>query len=91
MDRRVELLIRVTDPGHKAELRSVIGMAMDDGFSSWWLGADGIWTRHHLDAAGDPLVDLQEHLIRFRQKRQAEAELAAAKKPPAAKRRAGHA
>lgn len=91
LDRRVELLIRVTDPAHKAELRSVIDLAMDEHFSSWWLGSDGAWTRHHLSSSGKPLMDLQEHLIRFRQTRQAEAELAAAKDRPGSRRLAGHA
>jgi polyphosphate kinase len=91
LDRRVELLIRVTDPGHKAELRSLIGLAMDDEVSSWWLGSDGNWTRHHLDDSGVPLIDLQEHLIRFRQTRQAEADAASSKTRAAARRPAGHA
>ncbi|MHB1431112.1 MAG: RNA degradosome polyphosphate kinase [Streptosporangiaceae bacterium] len=67
LDRRVEMLIRVTDESHKAELRSLIDLAMDPGVASWWLGPDGCWARHHLDADGAPLIDLQEHLIRFRQ------------------------
>jgi polyphosphate kinase len=69
LDRRVELLIRVTDSGQKRELRDLIDMAMDPGVASWWLGQDGSWTRHHKDAAGVPLTDLQEYLIRFRQNR----------------------
>ena len=77
LDRRVELLIRVTDPAHKAELRSLIDLAMDPSISSWWLGADGSWTRHHLDETGAPLIDLQEHLIRFRQNRPADADVKA--------------
>jgi polyphosphate kinase len=79
LDRRVELLIRVTDPGHKAELRNLIDMAMDPGTASWWLDADGVWTRHHLDESGKPLVDLQEYLIRNRQNRAVDAEVAAGK------------
>jgi polyphosphate kinase len=88
LDRRVELLIRVTDPAHKAELRSLIDLAMDPSVSSWWLGPDGSWTRHHLDETRTPLIDLQEHLIRFRQNRPAEADVKARKRqlqgsPPA--------
>jgi polyphosphate kinase len=69
LDRRVELLIRVTEPGQRAELRSLIDLAMDPGTASWWLAADGNWTRHHLDASGAPLNDLQDLLIRSRQGR----------------------
>jgi polyphosphate kinase len=82
LDRRVELLIRVTDPGHIAELRGLIDMAMDPGVASWWLDPDGSWTRHHLDSSGAPLTDLQEHLIRFRQSRAVDAEAAARKARP---------
>src|SRR5258708_9294957 len=79
VDRRVELLIGVTDHDHMTELRSLIGLAMDPGVASWWLGPDGTWTRHHLDSAGTPLTDLQEHLIRFRQSRTVDAEVAVSK------------
>jgi polyphosphate kinase len=63
LDRRVELLVRLTDPAQQAELTSLINLAMDNGTASWWLGPDGAWTRHHLDDSGGPLQDLQEHLI----------------------------
>ena len=69
LDRRVETLVRVGDTGHQSELRGLIDMAMDDTTASWWLGADGTWTRHHLDASGAPLNDIQEYLIRTRQGR----------------------
>jgi polyphosphate kinase len=69
LDRRVEVLVRVSDPAQRAELRGLIDMAMDDGVASWWLGPDGTWTRHHRDASGAPLNDLQEYLIRTRQGR----------------------
>ncbi len=73
LDRRVELLVRVADPAHQAELRSLIDMAMADTTSSWWLDSDGTWTRHDLDASGAPLNDIQEYLIRVRQGRVADA------------------
>ncbi len=69
LDRRVELLCRVADPGQQDELRGLINVAMDDGTSSWWLAGDGTWTRHHLDEAGQPLLDLQEYLIATRNSR----------------------
>jgi polyphosphate kinase len=72
LDRRVETLVRVGDTGHQSELRGLIDMAMDDTTASWWLGADGTWTRHHLDASGAPLNDIQEYLIRTRQGRSAD-------------------
>ena len=72
LDRRVELLVQVTDPGHKRRLRRVLDLGMDDGTSSWWLNADGYWTRHSRDEAGNPLRDVQETLIRERRVRSAD-------------------
>jgi polyphosphate kinase len=69
LDRRVELLVRVTDADQQAELRALIGRAMDESTPSWWLDADGTWVRHHLDSDGKPLRDLQRHLIQTRRGR----------------------
>ncbi|MDT3330256.1 RNA degradosome polyphosphate kinase [Microbacterium aquilitoris] len=60
LDRRVEALVRVTAPAHVNELIELFDLAMDDATSSWHLGSEGEWTRHHLAADGTPLVDLQE-------------------------------
>ena len=40
---------------------------MTDATASWWLDTDGTWTRHHLDANGVPLLDLQAYLVQIRQ------------------------
>ncbi len=66
LDRRVEALVRVTDPAHCARLRELIALGMDDGMSSWWLDSDGDWTRHATDAEGRPLPHVQETLIKAR-------------------------
>ena len=63
LDRRVEALVRVKDRAQKAVLRNLIDLAMDEKTSSWWLAGDGSWTRHHLDSAGQPLLDLQQYLL----------------------------
>ena len=44
LDRRVEVLVRVGDPGHRARLRGILELALADR-SAWKLGPDG-----HLDA-----------------------------------------
>jgi polyphosphate kinase len=72
LDRRVEALVRVTDLAQRTELTGLFDLAMDGGTASWWLAADGTWTRHHLDASGAPLRDLQQHLIQIRQRRTAD-------------------
>ncbi|HEX3004746.1 MAG TPA: RNA degradosome polyphosphate kinase [Angustibacter sp.] len=59
LDRRVEALVRIEDPAHVAELRGLIDIAMDDETSSFHLGSDGTWTRHHRADDGTPLRDLQ--------------------------------
>src|SRR6266699_1722997 len=66
LDRRVELLVQVVDPGHQRRLRRFLDMGMDDGTSSWWLNADGYWVRHSRDENGNPLRDVQETLVRER-------------------------
>jgi polyphosphate kinase len=63
LDRRVESLVRVSDPAHCTKLRRLFALGMDDGTSSWWLDGDGEWTRHSRDEDGAPLYDVQESLI----------------------------
>jgi polyphosphate kinase len=72
LDRRVELLVQVTDPGHQRRVRRVLGLGMDDRTSSWWLDKDGHWVRHSRDEAGNPRRDVQETLIRERRVRSAD-------------------
>jgi polyphosphate kinase len=73
LDRRVELLVRVADPGQRAQLRGYFAEAMNDHVASWWLDPDGTWTRHHLDDLGAPRFDLQSHLIQGRTGRSTDA------------------
>lgn len=69
LDRRVEALVRVTDPRHLDELLAFFDLAMDPGTTSWHLGADGVWERHAEDAEGNPLVDLQDKTMGLIQRR----------------------
>ncbi|MDP9219334.1 MAG: RNA degradosome polyphosphate kinase, partial [Actinomycetota bacterium] len=63
LDRRVESLVRIMDEGHAESLRALLDQSASDDTSSWHLEADGSWTRHHLDADGQPLLDIQKWLI----------------------------
>ena len=63
LDRRVEALIRLTSQEHQAELNDMFDLAMSDATASWWLGANGAWERHHKNAKGLPLADLQDSLM----------------------------
>jgi polyphosphate kinase len=71
LDRRVEALLRIKDPAHLAELAELLELSMDPLTASWHLGADGVWTRHATGPDGEPLRDLQSHLIATRPRRRA--------------------
>jgi polyphosphate kinase len=66
LDRRVEALVRLRDERHITEVDDLLTLSMDAGTSSWHLGPDGSWTRHHKNVDGEPLRDLQTHLIATR-------------------------
>ncbi|RZS90792.1 polyphosphate kinase [Motilibacter rhizosphaerae] len=69
LDRRVEALLRITAPEHVDELAQLLDLGFDEGTASWHLGAEGEWSRHALDEAGQPLRDLQDHLIALKHRR----------------------
>jgi polyphosphate kinase len=63
LDRRVEALVRVTQPAAHDELRNVLELSMSDGIQGWDLAGDGSWTRRVSDHT-KPLAHLQEVLLR---------------------------
>ncbi|MGP4109963.1 RNA degradosome polyphosphate kinase [Streptomyces sp. 4N509B] len=71
LDRRIEVLLRVADPGHRRSLVGLLNRGMADTTASWHLDASGAWTRHAEDAEGRPLANLQETLIEERRRRRA--------------------
>ncbi|MDB1087989.1 RNA degradosome polyphosphate kinase [Streptomyces sp. ACA25] len=73
LDRRIEVLVRVTDPGHRAALSRLLATGTADTTASWHLGPDGAWTRHATDEHGEPLQNVQEMLIEARRRRRAAA------------------
>lgn len=73
LDRRIEALVRVEDPAHRAALSRLLETGMSDTTASWHLGPDGDWTRHALDADGRPLRNVQEMLIDARRRRRGTA------------------
>ncbi|KWX03067.1 Polyphosphate kinase [Carbonactinospora thermoautotrophica] len=68
LDRRVEVLVKVSNPAHRRELHDLMNLAFAETTSSWHLGPDGTWTRHDRAPDGSPLLDLQEHLIDVRRR-----------------------
>jgi polyphosphate kinase len=69
LDRRVEALVRVSSPAHVKEMNDLFTLAMSDTTSSWHLGPDGEWVRHHTDADGKPLLDIQDRRMTNVQRR----------------------
>jgi polyphosphate kinase len=60
LDRRVEALVRLTEPRHLAQIDSMFEVDMSDETASWWLDETGLWTHHGLAADGSPLQDAQD-------------------------------
>ncbi|WP_408909607.1 RNA degradosome polyphosphate kinase [Streptomyces solicavernae] len=73
LDRRIEALVRVTDPAHRAALNRLLETGMSDTTASWHLGPDGDWTRQAIDPEGRPLRNVQEMLIDARRRRRGSA------------------
>ncbi|MGN6751061.1 MAG: RNA degradosome polyphosphate kinase [Intrasporangium sp.] len=73
LDRRVETLVRITDPGHLAELDQLFALGFAESSSRWDLGPDGRWVRRAVDDDGAPLVDIQAKLNERHDKRRRKA------------------
>jgi len=64
LDRRVEVLVRVTDAAARTQLRSVLDLAMSPDTRAWELDSEGCW--HRDDATrpdGTHPVDMQAALL----------------------------
>jgi len=64
LDRRVEALVRLTEPEHIEELEYMFDLAVDENTASWWLDSEGEWVRHGRSEHGEPLNDLQNVLMK---------------------------
>ena len=64
LDRRVESLVRVTDPKARGELERMLHLAMDEETNAFELGPDGSWSRRTQDHPGKTFVNPQEALLR---------------------------
>jgi polyphosphate kinase len=71
LDRRVEVLASITNPAHVSEIEGLFDLAFDPGTAAWWLNPDGSWTQRTVDADGEPLTDMQAHLISVKSRRRA--------------------
>ena len=64
LDRRVEAIVGLSNPGHIARIRDLFERAFDDRTVHWEL-RDRTWSVHTTDPDGQQLTDLQEELIRL--------------------------
>ncbi|NYE73236.1 RNA degradosome polyphosphate kinase [Microlunatus parietis] len=69
LDRRVEVLVSITNPAHIDEISGLFDLAFDDRTVCWLLDTEGRWTPRTTDADGSPLLDLQEFLINAKTRR----------------------
>ena len=63
LDRRVEALVRITDPAMVEDLEWLVTHCASDDVASWHLQPDGSWERHLVDAEGNRLEDIQASLM----------------------------
>jgi polyphosphate kinase len=71
LDRRVEVLASITNPTHVDEIAGLFDIAFDERTAAWLLNPDGTWTQHTEDPEGEPLTDMQAHLISVKSRRRA--------------------
>ena len=64
LDRRVEVLVRLTMPEHLTQIDKFFTLAMDENTASWWMEPDGSWIRHALGTDGLHLTDLQDTVMK---------------------------
>ena len=62
LDRRVEVIVGITQPAHIAEIGDLFDIAFDPATVTWRLD-DLEWTPRTVDAEGNPLRDMQDYLI----------------------------
>jgi polyphosphate kinase len=65
LDRRVEALIRVTDPNAREQLADLLDLATSESTACWELQPDGSWKQRSTAQDGTALVDYQTELMRM--------------------------
>jgi polyphosphate kinase len=63
LDRRVESLVRIERPAHKASLQEIFDLSLSESTASWHQDQDK-WRHVAKSAAGEPLQDLQSLYIK---------------------------
>ena len=63
LDRRVEVLVRLSEPEHVGSIQEMFELAMSDQVASWRLESNGDWLRSQFDEEGNKLSDFQDTIM----------------------------
>ena len=63
LDRRVESLVRIERPTHKASLQEIFDLSLSEETASWHQSQD-TWKHFGKNSKGEPLQDLQSLYIK---------------------------
>jgi polyphosphate kinase len=63
LDRRVEVLVRLSEPEHVQAMQSLFDLAMSSEVSAWSLDESGLWSRRKFDDEGNQLADFQDSIM----------------------------
>jgi polyphosphate kinase len=64
LDRRVEVLVRLSEPNHVNSITEMFELAMSEQVSSWALESSGNWVRSQFDSEGNALRDFQDTIMK---------------------------
>ena len=64
LDRRVEVLVRLSEPDHVNSIIEMFELAMSEQIASWNLDPSGTWTRSQFDSEGNTLSDFQDTIMK---------------------------
>jgi polyphosphate kinase len=63
LDRRVEVLVRLSEPDHVNSITEMFELAMSEQVASWALEPSGNWRRSQFDSEGNALRDFQDAMM----------------------------
>ena len=64
LDRRVEVLVRLSEPDHVNSILEMFELAMSEQIASWSLDSSGTWLRSQFDSEGNTLSDFQDTIMK---------------------------
>ena len=64
LDRRVEVLVRLSEPDQVNSILEMFELAMSEQIASWSLDSSGTWLRSQFDSEGNTLSDFQDTIMK---------------------------